>query len=812
MLNLKKCLLFKLIFIGLLWNFNTVLAHPFSLGLNPEPESFFEYPEPNSSSLLLDDPFVIDDINCELNYYNITIGQYAEFNVIVSYSRGIAASYPEGELLSLGNGTLTARLQAGTINPEGGNLVYRVQGTPDNANPAIIPINFGGKTCEVPIYISEPSQSSIDFWVLSYNDINKDCVKDRDEEPANTDGLFIKVFDLDNNMLFSAPAFMGQFEVLGFNGLSDYIYYYIIDNNEDGTDSIPTLNPGWKSGTEPYLKRYFYFYGGMTYFNTSPESNLLDASWDLFYPFAYRICLYQIVGKIDALNCEQVKYLYPIVKGESISNLLTIKYEGGNGGFYTEQVLQSIGVSGLTATLNSGFFNEGNGSITLTISGTANVGGKGYFDLSIGGQTCQIEFIVEDPKLNITNELKQSTFKSVGDKLDYTISVCNIGNVDLIDVFISNPLTGLSEKLSLLKVGEKKEINTSYAVNQTDIDAGLLINTAKASVNYRSIELEVFANKTVNATQLPAINLIKKSPQTFYSSIGDVLDYVITVSNTGNVTLLDVIVRDPLTGLSEIIKVLSPKEIKTFNTKYNVKQSDLDAGKLSNVVYAEFIWNAVPTRGEASLVLIADSDGDGVPDLVEKEKGTNPKDPCSFKLASQTLKPNSAWNNSDCDGDGVSNLMELSDLTNPLEPCDFNLANRTLTPSISWNLGDCDKDGLKNGEDGSDDCDKDGIPNFLDDDTCKIDIIIPNVFTPNGDGINDIIKPILLGINKLICFKIYNQMGNLVFETKEKDHGWNGSFRSSDQGTESYLWFIEAFDRDGKIVKRTGIITLINKY
>jgi gliding motility-associated-like protein/uncharacterized repeat protein (TIGR01451 family) len=809
MLNLKKGLLFKLIFIGLLWNFNTVLAHPLSLGLNPEPESFFEYREPNSSSLFIDDPFVIDDINCELNYYNITIGQYAEFNVIVSYSGGAAATYPEGEPLSLGNGTLTARLQAGTINPEGGNLVYRVQGTPDSGNPAIIPINFGGKTCEVPIYISEPSQSSIDFWILSYNDINKDCVRTRDEETANTDGLFIKVFDLDNNMLFSAPAFMGQFEVLGFNGLSDYIYYYIIDNNEDGTDFTPTLNPGWKSGTEPYLKRYFYFYGGITYFNTLPESNLLDASWDIFYPFAYRICLYQIVGKIDTLNCEQVNYLYPIVKDKSTSNLLTIAYEGGNGGFYAEQTLQSTGISGLTATLNSGFFNEGEGTITLTISGTAAVGGKGYFDLSIGGQNCKVEFIVEDPKLSITKELKQSTFKSVGDKLDYTISVSNIGNVDLVDVLVSDPLTGLSETLSLLKVGEKKEISTSYVVNQTDIDAGLLINTAKASVNYRSIELEVFANKTVNATQLPAINLTKKSPQTFYSNIGDVLDYVITVSNTGNVTLLEVIVRDPLTGLSEIIRVLSPKEIKTFNTKYTVKQSDLDAGKLSNVVYAEFIWNAVSTREEASLVLIGDSDGDGVPDIVEKDNGTNPRDPCSFNLASQSLKPSNTWNNLDCDGDGVSNLGELRDRTNPQGPCDFKLSSRTLSPSPAWNLGDCDGDGLNNGQDGIDDCDKDGIPNFLDNDTCRIDILVPNVFTPNGDGINDIIKPILLGIDRLICFKVYNQMGNLIFETKDINQGWNGSIGSTAQGTDSYLWLAEAFDRDGNIIKRTGVITLL---
>jgi hypothetical protein len=45
-----------------------------------------------------------------------------------------------------------------------------------------------------------------------------------------------------------------------------------------------------------------------------------------------------------------------------------------------------------------------------------------------------------------------------------------------------------------------------------------------------------------------------------------------------------------------------------------------------------------------------DSDGDGVTDAQEALDGTNPNDACSFKIASQTLTPSSAWNNGDCDG------------------------------------------------------------------------------------------------------------------------------------------------------------------
>lgn len=810
MLNLKKRLLFKLIFIGLLFNFNTVLAHSFSYRVNPESINFCESPELNSSFLVFEDRFVIDEINCELNYYNISIGQYAEFDVKISYSGGIAASYPEGEPIRLGNGTLTAILQAGTINPEGGHLVYRVKGTADSVDPAIIPIEFGGKTCEVSVYISEPSESSIDFWILSFNDTNQDCIRDRGvEENANSDGLFIKVFDLNDNLLYSAPAFYGQFEVMGFNGLSDNIYYYIIDTNDFADDHEPTLNVGWKTADESHLKRYFYFFGGTTYFNTAPVSNLLDASWDYNYPFAYRICMYQIVGEISALDCGKADYLYPIIKNKSNSNLLTIQYEGGNGGYYDYQVLQSRGITDLSATLYPGFFVEGAGTIFFTITGTASVGGKGYFDLSIGGQTCTIEFMVADPNLSISKDLKQSTFKSPKDQLDYTISVSNTGNVDLSDVLVRDPLTGLSDTISLLKIAEKKEILTSYAVKQTDIDAGLLINTAYASTNYASIPMDVFATKTVKATQLPAISLVKKSSQTYYSILGDILDYQLEIINTGNVSLLNVLVNDPLTGLNHTIAVLSPEETKILSTKYSIKQSDLDAGQVINIASAEFIWDAKTYRVEDELILIADSDGDGVPNLDEIKGGTDPKNSCSFKLVNQSLKPSNAWDNSDCDGDGVKNLVELVDRTNPLAPCDFKLASRTLATSSAWNLGDCDGDGINNEADGLEDCDKDGILNFLDDDTCKIDILLPNVFTPNGDGINDVIKPVLLGIKKLICFKIYNLSGNLVFESKEIDGAWNGSYRTSGQDTETYSWLVEAYDRDGKLVKRTGLLTLL---
>ncbi len=59
-----------------------------------------------------------------------------------------------------------------------------------------------------------------------------------------------------------------------------------------------------------------------------------------------------------------------------------------------------------------------------------------------------------------------------------------------------------------------------------------------------------------------------------------------TITNTGNVTLDDVTVSDPLTGLSEIVGSLVPGEETTITTSYIVTQEDLDAGMITNTASA----------------------------------------------------------------------------------------------------------------------------------------------------------------------------------------------------------------------------------
>ncbi len=89
------------------------------------------------------------------------------------------------------------------------------------------------------------------------------------------------------------------------------------------------------------------------------------------------------------------------------------------------------------------------------------------------------------------------------------------------------------------------------------------------------------------------------------------------------------------------------------------------------------------------------------------------------------------------------------------------------------------------------------------------EIYVPNTFTPNGDGLNDVMRPILIGIKELKYFTIFNRYGQLVFTTSRQGEGWNGIFKDDRQNSGAFTWIAEAIDFKGRTITRKGILILI---
>ncbi len=87
-------------------------------------------------------------------------------------------------------------------------------------------------------------------------------------------------------------------------------------------------------------------------------------------------------------------------------------------------------------------------------------------------------------------------------------------------------------------------------------------------------------------------------------------------------------------------------------------------------------------------------------------------------------------------------------------------------------------------------------------------IYIPNAFTPNGDGTNDMFLVYGTAI-KIMQLKIYNQWGGLVFESYDIAKGWDGMYHGNNASAGVYTYTLEAKMQDGKQVVKRGSLTLI---
>ena len=93
---------------------------------------------------------------------------------------------------------------------------------------------------------------------------------------------------------------------------------------------------------------------------------------------------------------------------------------------------------------------------------------------------------------------------------------------------------------------------------------------------------------------------------------------------------------------------------------------------------------------------------------------------------------------------------------------------------------------------------------------CVCQFFVPNAFTPNGDGRNDVFLPknqCLVGYYELM---VYNRLGQLVFISRNASVGWDGSYGNQPQPIDTYVWELNYSDNlTGKLMHKKGTVTLL---
>ncbi|MBI3750063.1 MAG: DUF11 domain-containing protein [Chloroflexi bacterium] len=155
----------------------------------------------------------------------------------------------------------------------------------------------------------------------------------------------------------------------------------------------------------------------------------------------------------------------------------------------------------------------------------------------------------QNPDLTIVKNATEDSFGAVGDVIHYSITATNTGNVTLHNVDVTDPeVSDLAclpaTPVSSLAPGDSITCTASHTITQLDLDAGSVFNEACVD-DGEGGATEACDDVTTNGEQNPELSITKAVTEAGFTAIGQVLHYTIVATNTGNVTLHDVVVTDP---------------------------------------------------------------------------------------------------------------------------------------------------------------------------------------------------------------------------------------------------------------------------
>ncbi len=208
--------------------------------------------------------------------------------------------------------------------------------------------------------------------------------------------------------------------------------------------------------------------------------------------------------------------------------------------------------------------------------------------------------INQDPKIEIIKEGEFQDengdgFAQVGETISYTLDVTNTGNVTLTNVDVTDPVITVDCGAfdGILDPGESVQCTGSYVVTQVDIDAGHRENLALTTGDCPNGSIDCAEDEDDDDEPLPQdpkIQIVKEGEfqdenGDGFAQVGETISYTLDVTNTGNVTLTNVDVTDPVITVDcgAFDGILDPGESVQCTGSYVVTQDDIDAGHRENL-------------------------------------------------------------------------------------------------------------------------------------------------------------------------------------------------------------------------------------
>src|SRR5690606_27509549 len=210
--------------------------------------------------------------------------------------------------------------------------------------------------------------------------------------------------------------------------------------------------------------------------------------------------------------------------------------------------------------------------------------------------------VEQTPTLTVTKVITSAgPYNTVGQEITYDIVVTNTGNVTIDNIVLTDANADIpagEENIGTLNPTESMTITVTHEVTLTDLNNGSVSNQALVNGNGPDgtpIPEVPSDNPDTPDPDDPTDTDVEQTPELTvtkvitsagpYSEVGDEITYDIVVTNTGNVTIDNIVLTDADADIpagEENIGTLAPAESRTIAVSHTVTQDDLDAGSVSN--------------------------------------------------------------------------------------------------------------------------------------------------------------------------------------------------------------------------------------
>ena len=222
--------------------------------------------------------------------------------------------------------------------------------------------------------------------------------------------------------------------------------------------------------------------------------------------------------------------------------------------------------------------------------------------------------LVPGAAISVTKIINNLPPTKVGDVAQYTIVVANTGNVPLTNVNVTDPVAHINSctpvRPATLAVGAKMTCIATHMATDADFAAGKIDNIASASSNEASANSNLVHLPLTRAANMTITKVVYGTAP---ARIGDVINYHVVFTNTGNVNLHNVLVTDAngafvsctdntavLTTHTVTVATLHLGDVVSCRVTHTVTQRDANAGRVINVAVATAQENVTATSGSTS--------------------------------------------------------------------------------------------------------------------------------------------------------------------------------------------------------------------